>query len=94
MEQAPPGAVTVVLPAALVALFPGSVPRLALGAATVGELLDGLDARWPGMADRLRDTRPAIRRHLAVFVDGRRADLDSALAPGSEVVFLTKVSGG
>ena len=86
--------VKVQLPAGLVALFPGAVPRLELPAASVDGVLDALDARWPGMADRLRDSRPAVRRHIAVFVDGRRAGLKTPLSPGAQVVILTRISGG
>jgi molybdopterin synthase sulfur carrier subunit len=88
----PPVAVT--LPVALVRLFPGAVPRLELPASTVREMVDALDARWPGMRDRLCDSRPAIRRHINVFVEGRRATLDTALAPDTEVTVLTAISGG
>ena len=86
--------VTVVLPAALRALFPGSPARVELEAASVDGLLDALDTRWPGMRDRLCDSTPAIRRHLNVFVDGRRARLDTPLPPGAEVFVLTAMSGG
>lgn len=86
--------VVIILPAALVALFPGSVARLELAAATVGEAINGLDARWPGMRDRLCDSRPAIRRHLNIFVDGERATLETRLTPGAEVFILTAISGG
>ncbi|QZO02270.1 MoaD/ThiS family protein [Chenggangzhangella methanolivorans] len=57
-------------------------------------MVDALDARWPGMRDRICDSRPAIRRHMNVFVDGKRARLDAKLLPGAEVVILTAVSGG
>jgi len=86
--------VVVTLPAALVRLFPGAVRRLELPASTVGEMIDALDARWPGMRDRLCDSRPSIRRHINVFVAGRRATLDTRLAPGAEVTVLTAISGG
>jgi molybdopterin converting factor small subunit len=86
--------VVVMLPAALVRLFPGAMRRLELPASTVGEMIDALDARWPGMRDRLCDSRPAIRRHINVFVEGRRATLDTRLAPGTEVTVLTAISGG
>ena len=45
--------VAVTLPTLLVRLFPGSVRRVDLSAATVAEVIDALDARWPGMRDRL-----------------------------------------
>jgi molybdopterin synthase sulfur carrier subunit len=86
--------VAVMLPSALVTLFPGAVPRLDLDAATVGEVMDALDARWPGMRDRLCDARPAIRRHINVFVDGERSSLETRLRDGAEVVVLTAISGG
>jgi len=90
---ASPG-VAVTLPAALVRLFPGAVRRLELPASTVGEMMDALDTCWPGMRDRLCDSRPSIRRHINVFVAGRRATLDTRLAPGAEVTVLTAISGG
>ncbi len=86
--------VRVLLPRALVDLFPGSVGDVQLDARTVDELIHALDARWPGMRDRLVDTTPAIRRHLNVFVDGGRATLDTGLVPGTTVYILTAMSGG
>ena len=93
-EGARTSSVAVTLPANLVRLFPGAVRRLELPASTVGEMIDALDARWPGMRDRLCDSRPAIRRHINVFVEGRRATLETRLAPGAEVTVLTAISGG
>ena len=86
--------VTVSLPPALVNLFPGSLGRVEVAASTVGEAIEALDRRWPGMRDRLCDSRPAIRRHINVFVEGRRATLRTRLAPGAEVFVLTAISGG
>jgi molybdopterin synthase sulfur carrier subunit len=91
-------AVTVKLPAALVRLFPSSercvsVPLPAAGR-TVGDVIDALDSRWPGMRDRICDTTPCIRRHMNVFVRGERSTLETRLEPGDEVVVLTAISGG
>ena len=91
LEQA---AVVVRLPAVLTILFPGAARRVELRASTVAAMIDGLDRRWPGMGDRIRDSRPAIRRHINIYVDGRRATLDTPLAPGTEVIVLTAISGG
>ncbi len=85
---------TVILPRSLVALFPGAERRMSVDAATVGELIDRLDERWPGVRDRLCDTGPAIREHINVFVDGERAGLDSLLASGSVVHVIPAVAGG
>lgn len=87
-------AVAVTLPGVLLRLFPGAVRRVELRAATVAEAIDGLDARWPGMRDRICDSRPAIRRHMNVFVDGDRSALDTPLRDGSTVIVMTAVSGG
>lgn len=87
-------AVTVHLAGALRELFPGAPRKVAVEAATVAEMLDRLDARWPGMRDRLCDGRPRVRRHITIFVDGRRAELATPLAPGTEVHVFTALSGG
>jgi sulfur-carrier protein len=87
-------AVSVVLPTALVALFPGSTTRVKVAASTVDDLFDALDARWPGMRDRVCDSTPAIRRHINVFVEGERATLATRLPAGAEVYILTAMSGG
>ena len=89
-----PPQVTVAIPAALAKLFPGAPRRVELSAATVDEAIAALDRRWPGMRDRLCDSTPAIRRHINVFVEGRRATLATKLAPGGEVLIMTAISGG
>jgi molybdopterin converting factor small subunit len=82
------------LPLLLTGLFPGAERVVRIEAATVADVIDALEARWPGMRDRLCDTTPAVRRHINVFVQGRRAKLDTPLAPGADVYVLTAVSGG
>jgi molybdopterin synthase sulfur carrier subunit len=92
-----PGAlppVVVTLPPALAILFPGSVRRVELSAATVGDAIDALDSRWPGMRDRICDSTPRIRRHINIFVEGERATLETRLTPGAAVIVLTAISGG
>ncbi len=89
-----PAPALVRLPSALTTLFPGSIRRLEISAATVAEMIDQLDQRWPGMRDRICDSRPAIRRHINVFVDGERVKLDAPLRPGADVFILTAMSGG
>lgn len=78
----------------LVTLFPDADRVLDLEVASVRELVDALEERWPGMRDRICDSRPAIRRHMNVFVDGKRARLDSEVRPGADVFILTAISGG
>lgn len=85
--------IVVMLPPALVRLFPGSVQRVELSASMVADMLDALDARWPGVRSRLCDSTPRIRRNINVFVDGKRATLDTPLRPGAEVTILTAIVG-
>jgi molybdopterin synthase sulfur carrier subunit len=86
--------VLVRLPALLVSMFPLAERRIELSAKTVDELIDALDSRWPGMRDCLCDSTPAIRRHINVFVEGKRATLATPLAAGADVFILTAISGG
>ncbi|MEX0957495.1 MAG: hypothetical protein WDZ83_20045 [Rhizobiaceae bacterium] len=57
-------------------------------------MVDALDEQWPGMRDRICDTRPAIRKHMNIFVEGERATLETPLSPGADVYVLTAISGG
>jgi molybdopterin converting factor small subunit len=82
------------LPALLVSMFPDAQRRVEVSAASVDAMIDALDARWPGMRDRICDSTPAIRRHINIFVDGKRATLATPLAAGADVFILTAISGG
>jgi sulfur-carrier protein len=89
-----PPAVVVLLPTVLLRLFPGAPRHIELRSVTVREAIDALDARWPGMRDRLCDSTPCIRRHINIFVAGERATLETPLAPGMEMLVMTAMSGG
>lgn len=85
----------VVLPRSLAILVPGVEHRTTVAAATVGELIAALDARWPGIADRLCDAGPSIREHINVFVDGERTKaLDQPIAPDATVHVIPAIAGG
>ncbi len=85
---------TVLLPRSLVALFAGLERRQEVEGATVGEVLDALDALTPGLRDRLVEEGPRLRRHINVFVDGRPADLETPVAPEETVHVIPAISGG
>ena len=86
--------VTITLPPALVRLFPGADRRLEVSATTVAEAIDALEARWPGMRDRLCDPTPKLRRQIKVFVGGKKATLTSPLQDGADLVILLAIVGG
>lgn len=84
----------VYLPGSLLALFPGAPRRLTVEAATVHELLLALDARWPGLWDRLADAGPVVREHVNIFVDGEKSELSTTLQPEAVVRVIPALSGG
>lgn len=86
--------VAITLTPALARLFPGCPRQLELEAATVRELLNALDARRPGMHDRLSDSMPRIRPHVNIFVDGERSVLETRLRLGASILIITAISGG
>jgi molybdopterin converting factor small subunit len=65
-----------------------------LEAATVDEAIAQLDARWPGLRDRLCVPGPALRPHVNVYVDSERAGLETALGAQSRVDVIAAISGG
>lgn len=82
------------LPTTLQPLF-AELPRsLAVDAATVGEVIDRLDERWPGLRDRLCEPGPVLRPHIHVYVDRERAQLDTPLEDRSRVDVIAAISGG
>ena len=90
----PASQVAVVLPTALMRLFSGCERDVTVSAASVLEMVEALDGRWPGMWDRLCDSTPRVRRHINIFVEGERATLETPLSPGAEVFVMTAISGG
>jgi len=63
-------------------------------AATVDEAFERLDARWPGLRDRLCQEGPALRPHINVYVDRERAALDTPIGEGARVDVIAAISGG
>jgi molybdopterin converting factor small subunit len=85
---------TVLLPRALLALFPGAEKRNDVSGSTVAELLVALDASIPGLRDRLVDAGPRLRPHINVYVDGSPADLTTPVGAAATVHVIPAVSGG
>lgn len=63
--------------------------------ATVAEMLDDLNRRYPGIRFRMIDEQDAIRPHMKIFVNGEQTwGLDVTLQPSDEVHILQALSGG
>jgi molybdopterin converting factor small subunit len=82
------------LPPTLPSFYDDLPRRVDVEAGTVDEAIDRLDERWPGLRDRLCEPGPALRRHINVYVDRERAELGTALSPGSRVDVIAAISGG
>ena len=82
------------LPRTLAPLFPDLPRHIEIDAPTVNEAIDELEARWPGVRDRLCEPGPAIRPQIHFYVDKERAALNTPLAPTSRVDVVAAISGG
>lgn len=85
---------TVLLPRSLIALFPGVERRQEVEGADVAAVIAALDARIPGIADRLTEPGPRLRPHINVFVRGEPAGIATPVDPGDTVHVIPAVSGG
>ena len=82
------------LPGTLTPLFPGLSRKPEVDGSTVLEVIDRLEAQWPGLRDRLVAEGPVLRNHIHVYVDGERAGLDSPVAERSRLDVIAAISGG
>jgi sulfur-carrier protein len=86
--------VDVRLPGTLTPLFPGLSRKPEVDGSTVLEVIDRLEAQWPGLRDRLVAEGPVLRDHIHIYVDGERAGLDSPVAERSRLDVIAAISGG
>jgi sulfur-carrier protein len=90
-------AVTVRIPTQLRELS-GGASELSLDGATVAEILERLEERHPGFAERLHDENGGLRRFVNVFVADEDIrflqGLDTAVEEGQTVSIVPAVAGG
>lgn len=71
---------------------------LELPASSVGEALEALFKRHPALRGYVLDEQGAVRRHVALFVDGDalqpKSDLARPLRAVSELYVMQALSGG
>ena len=73
----------------------GGAAQVEVEGATLAEVVDNLEAQFPGLKSRLVDNN-RIRSALAVFIDGTQSsnDLQNRVNPQSEIYFAPAMSGG
>ncbi|MCA9605881.1 MAG: MoaD/ThiS family protein [Myxococcales bacterium] len=89
-------AITVRIPTPLRTLTGGADEVQAEGA-TVGALIDALEASYPGLKDRLCDEK-GVRRFVNIYANDEDIrfldDLDTALSDGDSVQIVPAIAGG
>jgi len=78
--------------------FTNDEATASLEAASVDALIDALDARYPGLKDRLCDEGGKLRRFLNVYVNSEDIrfldNQQTLLSDGDEVSIVPAVAGG
>jgi molybdopterin synthase sulfur carrier subunit len=78
--------------------FTDGESRVEVDGTSVAEALDALDARFPGIGERIRDDSGQIRRFVNVFINGQnvrdREGLETRIAPGDELGIIPAMAGG
>ncbi len=70
-------------------------PQVTANGATVAEMLEHLNAEFPGMRFRMIDEQDRIRQHIRIFVNQELVrDLAQPLSESDEVQILCAISGG
>jgi sulfur-carrier protein len=73
-------------------------PSVAVAGETVGEALSAVFASRPELRGYVLDDQGAVRRHVAVYVNGRpladRAGLSDPVGPDDEIHVFQALSGG
>ena len=71
---------------------------LEIDGATVAEVVASLDRLWPGLGFYITDEQGRLRKHVAIWVDGRRVSdrdgLSDPVPPEGKVHVLQALSGG
>ncbi len=76
----------------------GGQEEVTVDGRTIGELITNLEARFPGIKERICDDKGAVRRFVNIFVKDEDVrflqQLDTAVADGDEVSIVPAIAGG
>ncbi len=78
--------------------FYPNLKTLDLDATNIAELLEQIEAIYPGLTDYLVDESGTLRKHVNIYIGedliDDRTDLSDALKPQDEVLIFQALSGG
>jgi molybdopterin synthase sulfur carrier subunit len=76
----------------------GDAKQVSAGGGTVGELIDDLVARYPGLGEQLRGAEGGLHRFVNVYLNGQDVrylnGLDTRVGESDAVVILPAMAGG
>ena len=82
---------------ALRRFFP-SLKDTEVNSASLPDLLQSIDAHYPGIRSYVVDERGALRKHVLIFIDGEqindREKLGDQFTATSEIYIMQSLSGG
>jgi molybdopterin converting factor small subunit len=88
---------TVTIPTQLRSLTDG-IDEISVSSSTVAEVIDDLDARFPGVGDRLLDESGTLRRFINIYVDEEDVRFlngpKTAVGGDARVSIIPSVAGG
>ena len=84
----------VLIPSQLIA-YTGGVSQVEASGATVGGVLDDLDARFPGLKFRVIDEQDRVRKHMRLFIgQDETRSVAAPLGESDELLIFGALSGG
>ena len=84
----------VIIPSPLFS-YTGGQREIDASGACLADILQALDARYPGLRHRIVDEQDRIRAHIRFFVNGEGvSSLQHALEARDELVIVAALSGG
>jgi molybdopterin synthase sulfur carrier subunit len=76
----------------------GDQEIIEINAQTVGEVIDQLDAQFPGFRERICDGDRQVKRFINIYVDGEDIrflnGLSTAILDKSEISIVPAIAGG
>ena len=73
-------------------------PEVSIEGATVGELIEKLNTKYPGLKERVCDESGKVRRFINIFVNEQDIRFlekeDTAVKEGDEISIVPAIAGG